>query len=84
MPVLLYVSEAWTISTKYTGMMQEAEMQFPRKAMRCTRMDCIRNEEIKTEGVRNITNYQKAGILQGESEMLFTENARQYDPENSA
>jgi hypothetical protein len=48
-PVLMYGSEAWTIKKKDISRIQSAEMKFLRSVKRCTRMDHVRNEEIRTE-----------------------------------
>jgi hypothetical protein len=48
-PVLMYGSEASTIKKKDISRIQSAEMKFLRSIKGCTRMDHIRNEEIRTE-----------------------------------
>jgi hypothetical protein len=48
-PVLMYGSEVWTIKKKDISRIQSAEMKFLRPVKGCTRMDHIRNEEIRTE-----------------------------------
>jgi hypothetical protein len=48
-PVLMYGSEVWTIKKKDISRIQSAEMKFLRSVKGCTRMDHIRNEEIRTE-----------------------------------
>jgi hypothetical protein len=48
-PVLMYGSEAWTIKKRDISRIQSAEMKFLRSVKGCTRMDHIRNEEIRTE-----------------------------------
>jgi hypothetical protein len=48
-PVLMYGSEAWTIKKKDISRIQSAEMKFLRSVKGCTRMDHIRNEEIRTD-----------------------------------
>jgi hypothetical protein len=48
-PVLMYGREAWTIKKKDISRIQSAEMKFLRSVKGCTRIDHIRNGEIKTE-----------------------------------
>jgi hypothetical protein len=48
-PVLMYGSEAWITKKKDISRIQSAEMKFLRSVKGCTRMDHIRNEEIRTE-----------------------------------
>jgi hypothetical protein len=48
-PVLIYGSEAWAIKKKDITRIQSEEMKFLRSVKGCTRMDNIRNEEIRTE-----------------------------------
>ena len=46
-PTLLYQSENWTLTSKERQMLTTAEMRCLRKAAGKTRMDKIRNEEIR-------------------------------------
>ena len=46
-PTLLYQSENWTLTSKERQMLTTTEMRCLRKAAGKTRMDKIRNEEIK-------------------------------------
>jgi hypothetical protein len=48
-PVLMYGSEAWVIKKNDTSRIQSAEMKLLRSVKGCTRMDHIRNEDIRTE-----------------------------------
>jgi hypothetical protein len=48
-PALMYGSKAWTIKKNDISRIQSAEMRFLRSVKGCTRMDHIRNEEIRTE-----------------------------------
>jgi hypothetical protein len=48
-PVLMYGSEARTIKKKGISRIQSAEMKFLRSVKGCTRIDHIRNAEIRTE-----------------------------------
>jgi hypothetical protein len=48
-PVLMYGSEARTIKKRDISRIQSAEMKFLRSVKGCTRMDHVRNEEIRTE-----------------------------------
>lgn len=48
-PALLYGSEVWVSSNSTKRKIQSTEMRFLRKTKGCTRMDKIRNEEIRTE-----------------------------------
>lgn len=48
-PALLYGSESWITTTKHESKIQAAEMKFLRRVKGCTRMDQIRNEDIREE-----------------------------------
>jgi hypothetical protein len=48
-PILMYGSETWVHSQKEMNKIQTAEMLFLRKVKLCTRLDRIRNENIRTE-----------------------------------
>jgi hypothetical protein len=48
-PVLLYGSETWTPRKRDWKIIQEAEMKYLRTVKRCTRLDQIRNEDMRNE-----------------------------------
>jgi ABC-type transport system involved in Fe-S cluster assembly fused permease/ATPase subunit len=50
-PVLLYDSETWTVRKRDWNIIQAAEMKYLRAVERCTRLDQIRNGDIKMSWV---------------------------------
>jgi len=48
-PVLLYGSETWTLRKRDWNRIQAAEMKYLRTVKGCTRLDQIRNEDIRNE-----------------------------------
>ena len=48
-PLLMYGSEAWTIGRREESRLQSAEMWFLRAVKGCTRLDRIRNDDIRAE-----------------------------------
>jgi hypothetical protein len=48
-PILSYGSESWVISKKDKDKIQAAEMRFLRRVKGCTRVDRIRNIDIRAE-----------------------------------
>jgi hypothetical protein len=48
-PVLLYGSETWTPRKRDWNRIQAAEMKYLRTVRGCTRLDQIRNEDIRNE-----------------------------------
>ena len=48
-PTLLYQSENWTLTSKERQMLTTTEIRCFRKAARKTRMDKIRNEDIRRQ-----------------------------------
>jgi hypothetical protein len=48
-PTLLYGSECWTMRKRDAQTLQAAEMRFLRSVKGCTRLDKIRNEDIRKE-----------------------------------
>jgi hypothetical protein len=48
-PILLYGSKTWTLRKRDWKRIQTAEMKYLRKVKRCTRLDQIRNEDIRNE-----------------------------------
>jgi hypothetical protein len=48
-PVLLYDRETWTLRKRDWNRIQAAEMKYLRTVKRCTRLDQIRNEDIRNE-----------------------------------
>jgi hypothetical protein len=48
-PVLLQGSETWTLRKRYWNRIQAAEMKYLRIVKGCTRLDQIRNEDIRNE-----------------------------------
>jgi hypothetical protein len=62
-PVLVYGSETWTLRKRDWKRIQAAEMKYLRTVKGCTRLDQIRNEDIRNElGIsplsENITEYR--------------------------
>jgi hypothetical protein len=56
-PTLLYGSECWTMRKRDTQTLQAAEMRFLRSVKGYTRLDKIRNEDIRKElGVFSIND----------------------------
>jgi hypothetical protein len=48
-PVLLYDIERWTLRKRDWNRIQAAEMKYLRTVKGCTRLDQIRNEDIRNE-----------------------------------
>ncbi|XP_039281346.1 uncharacterized protein LOC120350716 [Nilaparvata lugens] len=48
-PVLMYESESWVVGRKEISRIQAAEMRFLRSVKGCTRLDLLRNEDIREE-----------------------------------
>jgi hypothetical protein len=48
-PVILYGSETWTPRKRDWNRIQAAEMKYLRTVKRCTRLDQIRNEDIRND-----------------------------------
>jgi hypothetical protein len=48
-PALLYGSETWTLRKRDWNRIQAAEMKYLRTVKGCTRLDQIRNEDIRNE-----------------------------------
>jgi hypothetical protein len=48
-PVLLYDSETWTLRKRDWNRIQAAKMKYLRTVKGCTRLDQIRNEDIRHE-----------------------------------
>ena len=48
-PTLMHGSESWVTNTKHKQIIQTAEMKFLRSVKRCSRLDRIRNENIREE-----------------------------------
>jgi hypothetical protein len=56
-PILSYGSESWVTSKKDKDKIQAAEMRFLRRVKGCTRVDRIRNVDIRAElNIYNINN----------------------------
>jgi hypothetical protein len=49
LPVLLYGREAWTIKAKDMSKIQATEMRYLRSVKGCTKLDHIKNEDIRKE-----------------------------------
>jgi hypothetical protein len=49
LPVLLYGSETWAIETKDMSKIQATEMRYLRSVEGCTKLDHIKNEDIRKE-----------------------------------
>jgi hypothetical protein len=58
LPVLRYGSEAWTIKTKDMSKIQATEMRYPRSVKGCTKLDHIKNEDIRKESDIDSTQYK--------------------------
>jgi hypothetical protein len=60
LPVLLYGSETWTIKTKDMSKIQATEMRYLRSVKGCTKLDHIKNEDIRKELDIDSTQYKIA------------------------
>jgi hypothetical protein len=46
-PVLLYDSETWTLRKRDWNRIEDAEMKYLRTVKGCTKLDQVRNEDIR-------------------------------------
>jgi hypothetical protein len=58
LPVLLYGSETWAIKTKDMNKIQATEMRYLRSVKGCTKLDHIKNEDIRKELDTDSTQYK--------------------------
>jgi hypothetical protein len=58
LPVLLYGSGTWTIKTKDMSKIQATEMRYLRSVKGCTKLDHIKNEDIRKELDIDSTQYK--------------------------
>jgi hypothetical protein len=58
LPVLLYGRETWTIKTKDMNKIQATEMRYLRLVKGCTKLDHIKNEDVRKELDIDSTQYK--------------------------